>query len=278
MISEYLKKFQSELMSNKEEIHKSVEALELQIKENKAFIKLLKEENDSNYESFSPRDVNPKGREQIQHLEDQQKLLQEQLDTRKKEYVSCIAKLDELNEAIAELEQKINDSDSDISDDILRLKLLETQENERQRISRELHDSTVQSAASDVYKRQEKLESSETKKINFSVVGESYKINPVIGITLLRIIQEACSNAIRHADCSIIKVVLNYQPGTIILSIEDDGKGFAYEETECSCKADNSGFGLSMMKERVYLLSGKIDIHSKINVGTKIQVEVPITE
>ena len=52
MISEYLKKFQSELMSNKEEIHKSVEALELQIKENKAFIKLLKEENDSNYESL----------------------------------------------------------------------------------------------------------------------------------------------------------------------------------------------------------------------------------
>ena len=152
MISEYLKKFQSELMSNKEEIHKSVEALELQIKENKAFIKLLKEENDSNYESFSPRDVNPKGREQIQHLEDQQKLLQEQLDTRKKEYVSCIAKLDELNEAIAELEQKINDSDSDISDDILRLKLLETQENERQRISRELHDSTVQNLTSLVHK------------------------------------------------------------------------------------------------------------------------------
>ena len=124
----------------------------------------------------------------------------------------------------------------------------------------------------------EKLESSETKKINFSVVGKSYKINPVIGITLLRIIQEACSNAIRHADCSVIKVVLNYQPGTIILSIEDDGKGFVYEENECNCKADNSGFGLSMMRERVYLLSGKIDIHSKTNAGTKIQVEVPIAE
>ncbi len=94
---------------------------------------------------------------------------------------------------------------------------------------------------------------------------------------MLRIIQEACSNAIRHADCSIIKVVLNYQPGTIILSIEDDGKGFAYEETECSCKADNSGFGLSMMKERVYLyLENRHSFENKC--GTKIQVEVPITE
>ena len=131
MISEYLKKFQSELMTNKEDIHKSIQTLELQMKENKAFIMLLKEENDSNYESFSPRDVNPKGREQILHLEEQQKLLQEQLDTRKKEYTSCVTKLNELNEAISELEQKINDNNSDISDEIFRLKLLETQENER---------------------------------------------------------------------------------------------------------------------------------------------------
>ena len=39
---------------------------------------------------------------------------------------------------------------------------------------------------------------------------------------------------------------------------------------------DNSGFGLSMMKERVYLLSGEIEITSEKNIGTRILVRVPI--
>ena len=48
------------------------------------------------------------------------------------------------------------------------------------------------------------------------------------------------------------------------------------EHLDTSSRNDNSGFGLSMMKERVYLLSGKIDISSKVNEGTKIRVIVPI--
>ena len=95
--------------------------------------------------------------------------------------------------------------------------------------------------------------SSEAKKINFSVKGEPYSIKSVIGITLLRILQEGCSNAIRHANSSYIKVVLQYEKNKIILLIEDDGIGFDSENIECEIKKDNSGFGLSMMKERVYL-------------------------
>ena len=58
--------------------------------------------------------------------------------------------------------------------------------------------------------------------------------------------------------------------------ISDDGKGFDIEQLNVESRSDNSGFGLSMMKERVYLLSGEIDISSEINVGTKIKVKVPI--
>ena len=39
---------------------------------------------------------------------------------------------------------------------------------------------------------------------------------------------------------------------------------------------DNSGFGLTMMKERIYLLAGDISIESKKKEGTKISVKVPI--
>jgi two-component system sensor histidine kinase DegS len=122
----------------------------------------------------------------------------------------------------------------------------------------------------------EKLETSESKKISFKVEGESCQIKPVIGITLLRIIQEACNNSIKYANASLIQVLLRYETDRIFVSIEDNGNGFDTENNDIKSRKDNSGFGLSMMRERVYLLSGSISIESKINYGTKITVNVPI--
>jgi two-component system sensor histidine kinase DegS len=125
----------------------------------------------------------------------------------------------------------------------------------------------------------DKLESSESKKINFTVEGESYQLLPVIGMTLLRIIQEACSNAIRHAECNMINVRLHYYTDRVAVEIEDDGVGFDPEHLpkEEEKTEEHSGFGLSMMKERVYLLSGTIQIDSIPHQGTKVSVEVPIS-
>ena len=211
--------------------------------------------------------------------------------------------------------------------------LLETQENERQRISRELHDSTVQNLTAMVHMAElcsklvdmdpircklelskmiknlreiiddtrkmiynlrpmsfddiglditiertlDKLEATGTKKIHFVVEGTPYQLKPIIGITLLRIIQEACSNAICHANSTLIHVLLRYEQGGITVIVEDDGTGFDVHILDERPRDDNSGFGMSMMKERVYLLSGSIQIDSKIGVGTKIIVKVPIS-
>ena len=122
----------------------------------------------------------------------------------------------------------------------------------------------------------DKLKNDDGVNISFEVEGDVYQLKPVIGITLLRIIQEACNNAIKYAEASLISVKMEYGEDEIVISIEDDGKGFDTEGLDVEKRNDNSGFGLSMMKERVYLLSGNIQITSKVNAGTKIKVSVPM--
>ena len=334
MVVSYLEKLQNEYMQEKLNVEKKLSDLQIHLRENIEFIKLLEETNDPNYESFTPREVNSKNKTKILELREEQKKIQEQIEEQKICKSDCEQKMEELMSVLGEAKKEIMDTNHEDSmmNESYRIALLETQENERQRISRDLHDYTVQNLTSLVHKTElcsklvemdpvrlklelsmmsktlrdiindtrqmiynlrpmsfddigldvtieralDKIESSEGKKINFSVEGEPYQIKPVIGITLLRIIQEACSNAIRHAEPSFVQVVLAYYPDRISVKVQDDGKGFDVSKTAADDRDDNSGFGLSMMRERVYLLSGNIEIESKVNSGTKILVNVPI--
>ena len=105
--------------------------------------------------------------------------------------------------------------------------------------------------------------------------GTSYPINSVVQITLLRVIQEACNNAVKHAHASYLEVKVSYLEKKIVLVIKDDGKGFDVNAIPDETRDDNSGFGLSMMKERVYLLSGTISIESAPGKGCSIIVSIP---
>lgn len=100
----------------------------------------------------------------------------------------------------------------------------------------------------------------------------------IFKLSVFRIIQEACNNVVRHAKAKTINICLRKVENMLWLSIEDDGIGFEYNEMECRGKEDNSGFGLSMMKERAYLLSGDFQIESEKEKGTKITVKIPFLE
>lgn len=333
MVYSYLERLQEEYLEEKILVEKSISNLQIKLKENIKFIKLLDENIDVSYESFSPRDVHAKNKAKIKELKENQKDILSEIDEEKKKNEKIVKKLDELNEILEIVKSaSVKEGRVELDHDDYRLTLLETQENERQRISRELHDSTVQNLTGMVHKvelcsklididpircklelsmmsrtlrdiindtRQmiynlrpmsfddigleitmeralEKIKTEKICNINFSVEGEPYQINPIIGITLLRITQEACNNAIKYAASSLIIVKLIYEENAVSILVEDNGKGFDIENLDVSGRTDNSGFGLLMMKERVYLLSGEISIHSEKESGTRISVRVPI--
>lgn len=91
-----------------------------------------------------------------------------------------------------------------------------------------------------------------------------------VQINLYRVAQEAINNAMRHGKPENINVQLVYSNSEILLTIEDDGKGFRVSE-----KAE-TGIGLRSMKTRVGAMSANIDIESTIGRGTIISVIVPL--
>ena len=55
--------------------------------------------------------------------------------------------------------------------------------------------------------------------------------------------------------------------------IEDNGKGFDIDKLD---ETKNKHFGIPVIRERIHLIGGKIDMKSKINKGTQIKIEVPL--
>jgi len=76
-------------------------------------------------------------------------------------------------------------------------------------------------------------------------------------VTVYRVIQEALINSLKHSEASIIKVFVKNQNEKLSVEVNDNGKGFDLEEV---LNDKDKHFGMSIMKERITLLSGKIDI------------------
>lgn len=115
-----------------------------------------------------------------------------------------------------------------------------------------------------------------TINVSFEIEGESKKLSSVVSLTILRVVQEACNNIIKHARANYIDVRIIYEKEYVEVRIEDDGVGFEVEDIVHLNRKDGSGFGISMMKERIFLLSGELQINSEPNRGTKIIVKVPV--
>jgi signal transduction histidine kinase len=90
---------------------------------------------------------------------------------------------------------------------------------------------------------------------------------PELETALYRIVQEAVTNAVRHAGASRVEIRIEELDGVLHARISDDGSGF-------DPGAPRGGFGLTGMRERVALLQGELEIVSSAN-GTIVTAALP---
>lgn len=102
------------------------------------------------------------------------------------------------------------------------------------------------------------------------LIGDSPRLPVRVEIGLYRVVQEALTNVIKHAQAQSVTVELRIIPNRIELMIEDDGRGF--DPDDCP----EGHFGIISMNERVHLLGGAFEISSTINDGTRLDVIVPM--
>ena len=97
-----------------------------------------------------------------------------------------------------------------------------------------------------------------------------------VTMSLFRVAQEAIHNIVRHADAGGAVVRLGRHGRTVMLTITDDGRGFAPTEQELRrVHPTGAPRGLRGMAERVRLLGGEFRVRSQPDRGTTIEVRIP---
>lgn len=100
-------------------------------------------------------------------------------------------------------------------------------------------------------------------------------LSPDIETTVYRIVQEALTNVLKHAQAKHVSVVVECQQNNVQVMVEDDGKGFDTEYL--SKKVTTEGrLGVVGMRERAAMVKGTLDIESTPGVGTAVFVRIPL--
>lgn len=106
-------------------------------------------------------------------------------------------------------------------------------------------------------------------KVHFCVNGLPRRLSLETEKALLRICQEALSNAVRHAQAREVRIQLFFDSQEVRLHVKDDGCGFQPGQI-------SESFGLISMQNRVLSSGGVWALHSEPGCGTDVQVSIPI--
>jgi signal transduction histidine kinase/ligand-binding sensor domain-containing protein len=107
-----------------------------------------------------------------------------------------------------------------------------------------------------------------------TIVGSPSGVPPDAESHLLRIGQEAITNAIRHAHAGNIRLELRFEAGSVTLRVADDGCGFDYDRFMSS----GNHYGLTTMRERAEQLGGTFRVATVVGEGTLVEAIVPVPD
>ena len=96
------------------------------------------------------------------------------------------------------------------------------------------------------------------------------RLPPPVETAVFRIVQEALTNVLKHAQASRVSVMLEYRYDELLVIVEDNGRGFQPE-------VETDGLGLIGIHERVALVKGKLNIESAPGLGTTLAIRIPAT-
>ncbi len=102
--------------------------------------------------------------------------------------------------------------------------------------------------------------------------GEDRELPSELASTAFRIVQEALTNVMRHAQASRVAVTLVIAPTSLSLRIHDDGVGFV----PAAERAGPAGVGLLGMRERALALGASLHIQSSPGAGTEVSATFPL--
>jgi signal transduction histidine kinase len=154
--------------------------------------------------------------------------------------------------------------------------LLDRVEGQLRRLSRELRPTILDDLGLGPAVEWLAQGASERSGISITVEAPILRLPSAIETALYRIIQEAVTNAIRHAGARNMEIRVWQEYATVHAAVRDDGRGFDAETT--MARRGDRGLGLLGMRERVDALGGQFVLQSAPGQGTEVSVVVPIVE
>lgn len=343
------------LLQDRKQVEKIINDNLNRIEEINIFLNSVKDDPESDIRVFSPRSSEIIHRDEIRAHEEEKTLIEKENHSQYHKLSKLTKQIEDIEALLKDLtvfelkdemnsseENHSNEETDELQEQLLEEKkhmwMLDIQEKERQRIARELHDSSVQNLThlihtielSSLFIDQDpiraKLELASCSKnlksvidemretifnlrpmsfddlgfkqsieeyienlknqfnnditIQYSICDVNYntyhqekeKFNLVL-VTVYRIIQEALTNALKYSNAELIKLNVDASDENFHIIISDNGKGFSLEQV---MGQKDRHFGISVMKERVYLLNGDISIETEPGRGTEIKIEIPL--